>query len=1004
MTLGPLRFEHPGWLLLLLLIPLAWWIARAGRGSLSRGRRTTSLVVRALVILALTAALAEPSVVHRSDDLAVIVVADASRSVPRDRLEEAERFVVAAAEARERPEDRLAVVTVAQAAEVAALPEAGTEPGFGGHAGADAGTNLAEGLRLALAIVPQDAAARILLVSDGNETDDRVLEAADLARANRVPVDVLPIRYRRDGEIVLEELRAPTRARVGQTVELRVSLRSGAAASGRLVLRHDDRLVDLDPSGPGTGLPLMLEPGVNTFLVPVSLDRSGAHRFEAVFEPDEGAPDVVAENNRGAAATFISGEGRVLILDVADDGAALEEVLRTAGIEVERRSPEVLGGRAATTIAGFDAVVLANVPRWAIDPATDRLLRGYVHDLGGGLMMMGGDRSFGAGGWIDSETAEAIPVEMDPPQERQLVRGVLGLIMHSCEMAEGNYWSEQVAISAIEALTAEDYAGIITFEWGASNETSWAHPLQPVGDKSRAVAAARRMTVGDMPDFGPSIDLLVRGISDLEAEGGVRFGQRHAIIISDGDAMPPSEALVERAIDLGLTITTVMVAGHGSAIDRLNMERLAQFTGGTFYEVDDPNALPEIFIKEAVVVSRSLIVDDAPFVPTSTPDPGGPLSSTSGVPPLLGYVLTVPREGLARVVLERRTNESDDPIYAWWNHGTGRAIAFTSDFSGRWGREWLGWAGASAFWEESMRWLMRSAAPRDLVLRTRIDGKEAVVEVESMAEDGGPRGFLAAEGRLVRPDGSVEVLPLRQTGPGRAAGRFSIDSFGSHLVSVAVPGEDGTRGTIQGAVTVPYAREFLATRDDSALLRAVAERTGGRVIDMGDPRLADLFLHEAVAVPLAPRRFWDILILVALGLFLIDVAVRRLSLFGDGGGVLSRLAGRRSSGGDGRSVAAWQRARARAGGESEFDSATDAPDTARGAVAPRPTAKDPAARPAETPATPNAGDSSSASGSDSGPDSNSQEPSSESVSHTSRLLLAKRKARGEAGEGGGHGA
>ncbi|MGA1017071.1 MAG: hypothetical protein ACO3YY_03655, partial [Phycisphaerales bacterium] len=166
----------------------------------------------------------------------------------------------------------------------------------------------------------------------------------------------------------------------------------------------------------------------------------------------------------------------------------------------------------------------------------------------------------------------------------------------------------------------------------------------------------------------------------------------------------------------------------------------------------------------------------------------------------------------------------------------------------------------------------------------------------------------------------------------------------------------------------------------------------------------DLFLHEAVAVPLAPRRFWDILILVALGLFLIDVAVRRLSLFGDGGGVLSRLAGRRSSGGDGRSVAAWQRARARAGGESEFDSPTDAPDTARGAVAPRPTAKDPAARPAETPATPNAGDSSSASGSDSGPDSNSQEPSSESVSHTSRLLLAKRKARGEAGEGGGHGA
>ena len=989
----PIRFEHPGWLLLLLLVPLAWWLARRAAGTLSPARRWISLSLRAIVIVLLAAALAEPSWVKRSDDLAVIVVADTSRSVPRDALADAESFLKAAADARERPEDRLALVTVAKRAEVAALPEASTVLSFGGHAGADEATNLAEGVRMALAIVPKDAAARIVLVSDGNETEERVAEAADLARANGVPIDVLPIRYRRDGEIVFEELRAPTRARIGQVVDLRMTLRSPRAASGRIVLRHDGRLVDLDPGSPGTSLPIALEAGVSTFLVPVMLDGAGAHRFEAIFEPDPDAADAVEENNRGAAVVFAGGEGRVLVLGEGAEGEAIEAALASRGLEVERRSVEQLAGAAAAIISGFDLVVLANLPRWAIDMETDRFLASYVHDLGGGLLMMGGDRSFGAGGWIDSETAKAIPVQMDPPQQRQLVRGVLGLILHSCEMAEANYWSEQVAISAIDALTPEDYVGIITFEWGVANECTWAFPLQPAGDKTRAVAAARRLNVGDMPDFGPAMELYLQGVRDLEAEGGVRFGQRHVIIISDGDAFPPSEALVQEYLDEDVTVTTVMVAGHGSAIDRTNMERLAEFTGGRFYEVTDPKALPEIFIKEAVVVSRSLIVEPEPFVPTFRSDAAGPIREARALPPLAGYVLTVPAEGLARVALDRRTNESDDPILAWWNHGTGRAVAFTSEQGGRWGGSWAAWPGAPGFWEEVVRWAMRPAAPRDVTISTRVEGEEAIVEVESFSESGEARGFLRAEGRIVKPDGSVAPLALRQAGPGRVSGRFPLEAFGAHLVSVAVPGPDGRAANVLGAVTVPYPREHLAQRDDEARLRAVAEKTGGRVLSVGDPRLTELFLRELVTVPIAPKRAWDLLVLVALGLFLLDVAVRRLGLEpGELLAPLGRLVGRRPTSGE-ASVAAWQRARSRAGVE-RGEPASAPPEE-------RTKPRGPDLRPSTASSTPSAATADTGSAAAPAKREPSAEPPAEDDGRaTSRLLRAKRRARGEETGGG----
>jgi len=386
------------------------------------------------------------------------------------------------------------------------------------------------------------------------------------------------------------------------------------------------------------------------------------------------------------------------------------------------------------------------------------------------------------------------------------------------------------------------------------------------------------------------------------------------IVLTDGQtAGDPARGmrLASSAGAEGISVTTIAI-GDDANVDLL--ERIAEAGGGRFFAIRDAagaRALPEIFIREVSIGGRGLIVECEPFVPSTVPGAAGPLRSPRSTPPLRGYVLTVPREELARTSLLRQTEQGPDPIYAWWNHGTGRAIAFTSDFSGRWGRAWLAWPEAAAFWEASLRWLLRPTAPKDLVLRTRIEGNDAVVEVERLGSSRAGRGLLEADGRVVSPDGEVTVLPLRQSGPGRVAGRFPLSTIGSHLVSVAMPGEGGARGVIQGAVTVPPGREHRALRDDAAVLRAVAERTGGRVLEMGDPRLANLFPREEIAVPLATRGVWDLLALAAMGLFLLDVAVRRVSVdpmrwfaeIGGGGG--------RRGGIDEGFVEAWQRARDR---------------------------------------------------------------------------------------------
>jgi uncharacterized membrane protein len=898
-----MHFERPIFLLLLgLLIPV-FLLAWRSRRSEEAWKWWSSLALRTLVVLLLVGAIAQPSFVQRGESLTTVFVLDRSRSIPAPLLERSRDFAQALVAGKREPEDRVGAVTVGREAEILSQPDARSIIADEEHSGDRDGSNLAAGIRQALSILPPDTAKRIVILSDGNENIGNALAEADVAKANGIPIDVVPIEFESPNEVVFENLKAPARARPGQTAELRLLLRSQRAARGTVFLREGGRAVDLDPDAPGDGLAIELDAGPRTIAVPFPLEGSGTRRFEAVFEPADESQDAIAENNRATAVTFVDGSGQVLVVDPSGgpDSAAFVNALRETTLEPIVVRPDALA-QGGDFLSGFDAVVLANVPRWTIDGETDRLLRAYVHDLGGGLLMLGGDQSFGAGGWIDSETSSVLPVKLDPPATRQMVRGGLVLVVHSCEMPQGNYWAQQVSIAAIEALTRLDLIGIITLVSGPT----WAHALQEAGDKTKAIAAARAMHVGDMFDFEESVTMALKALEDSKA------GQRHIIIISDGDPAPPTKSTLQRAVSSKVTITTVMVSGHGTQQDYVNMKYTAESTGGRFYEVTNPKALPKIFTKEASVVSRSLLVE-GDFAPGVVPSTSGPLRGVAGVPQITGYVLTVPREGLSQVQVANSTEEGVDPIYAWWNHGLGRSIAFTSDAGIRWTSAWTNWGEYRAFWEQSVRWLLRPAVPSNASVRTRVEGETAIVELEATSASGGFATSLEPEGLAIRPNGEVASLNVVQVGPGRWRSEFPVQDAGSYLVNFSLgTGEDGRRATVQAAVNLPYPKEFRTVRDNRALLEQIADKTGGRVLALGVPQGIDAFDRAGLPVPESQRRMWDLMAIIAAALFFFDVAVRRIAIDWQGARKEVRDAMTVRTAGDG-TVAAWRKAREQRG-------------------------------------------------------------------------------------------
>jgi uncharacterized membrane protein len=858
-------FSRPWWLVgCILLVPIVW-LGLRNLAALGPVRRVMAIVMRCLVVIILIALLARPMLTRTSKRMTLIAVVDRSQSIPAN-LQEAALEYLSRAVADKSAGDQLAVVDVAEAASISKLPGGDNVIRQRNTTLNGQQSKLADGVQMAMAIAPPDTAVRILLVSEGNETGGDLKEAARIAAANKIPIDVLPLRYSYDNEVVFKRLAAPTKARSGQTVQLRFILNSTTNVRGKLLLNLNGEPVDLVPESPEIAVAVDLKSGTNVETISIPVGTHGIHEFEAVFMPDEPWQDRIVQNNRASTITYVAGPGNVLVVDTdGSAGQTMVQALQNTDMDVRYMTAAEFPDN-LSMLMGTDAVILVNTGCGNFTYQQQEMLCRYVNDLGGGLIMVGGPQSFGAGGWIGSPVTEILPVDLDPPQKKQLPKGALVLIMHACEMPQGNYWGTRVALAAVKTLSRLDLIGILAYNWQGPSD--WVFPLAPAGDKEAVIAAIEQMQMGDMPSLHSHLQAAYDKLKDCDAS------QKHVIVISDGDPAPPTPELLTKCRDAGITCTGVAIFPHSPA-DIQSLVRVAQSTGGRFYDAKDPQQLPQIFIKEAQVVRRALIIEET-FTPQITYSLSEIIKGiSSAMPNLDGYVVTGPKGGLNQVVL---TSGQSDPILATCQSGLGRCAAFTSSVDSRWASNWLQWGGFERFWEQAVRWAAKPAQSADCEVFADVQGRQVTVNVEAIDAEGKFIQFANIEGQVIAPDVSTGQLELTQIGPGQYQGQFQAAASGSYVVNLRYKKlADDTTHFTQTTVTIPFAPEFRDLTDNAPLLAEVSDISGGRILG-SDPNQADLFDYAGLKFPETELPLLKPLMLIWLALFLLDVAARRVIL------------------------------------------------------------------------------------------------------------------------------
>ena len=860
-----IAFDAP--LALLLLPPLLAVVVvlhMLSRRRMGKGRRRAALVIRSLLLAGLVGALAGFQLVMPVDRMAVVYVVDMSDSVGTAGREEALAYLRASL--AERKDDDLAgIVAFGGDALVERLPADLEELDRLASTPTQGATDIGAALRLAAALFPDDAQKRIVLLSDGNDTTGSGQSEAALAAARGIQVQTHLTGLAGRDEVLVERATSPSTARLGESITVAADITSTVAQPATIRLFVNGELAKT--------LQANLAAGPNHVQFEFQPRDAGFLRFRIVVEA---ARDTFNQNDRADANTIVKGEPRVLVAKGDEEVAKqLVEALKTERQTVDTVIPEAIPEDLAA-LADYDSIVLVDVPRLRLSDKQLAALQVYVRDLGRGLVVVGGPKAYGAGGYTDTPLEETLPVDMGVRDRQKQPDVALVVVidksgsMDACHcnsfgngMGGGSGISgvkktdigKEAILRAASALTQKDELGVVAFDQAAH----WVVQTAPLGGLTDLQASLAGIKPEGQTNIYAGLDQAVQSLEKATAT------RRHIILLTDGWSSSGAydEILAKMKAD-GITLSTVGAGGGANPF----LEQLAKAGGGRFYAAANPASIPDIFLKETQQVQGQQIVEEAFFaIQTST----SPIlrGLEGGLPQLLGYNGTTAKPAAQTVLVSTR----DDPVLAQWQYGLGRAVAWTSDATGRWAKSWIGWQGFTKFFSQMVGWTFPGEESGGIEASFVDRGARTYLRVESVNADGSPRDFYATSVAMVGPDLEPVTVDLSQVAPGVYEVPVTSLQSGAYAVRVTQtkPGLQPLGRTL--GLVAPTPAEYRLLGSNEPLLAAIRAATGGAVAD--DPALVwehDLRLTNHYT------DLWPWLLVLALLLWPLDVALRRVSL------------------------------------------------------------------------------------------------------------------------------
>ncbi|MCP5548489.1 MAG: VWA domain-containing protein [Akkermansiaceae bacterium] len=815
-----MNFSSPEFFLLLPAFALAGWFWR--------GLRLHS-PLRALMLLLAVTALAGPSIRRQKNSLDLHVLLDRSDSTEDlvdGNLPEWRRLLESSKPGRD---DTLRFVNYG--AEVAELGSDGSS-----FTGSRKLTRSGLALSTIAAQAASDRPARVLLFTDGFSTEP-LQEAANQLEARGIPVDFRLIRDESQRDFRISRFTFPERVQIGEPFLITVLVRGSEDGTIPLVMHRNGRtLMETE---------VTVKDGTGSVEFTDRIVAAGSYEYQAEIRPEN---DAHPGNNRNSRWIEVAGgPGLLLITRYQNDPAA--KAFESQDFEVRTVSdPSQLH---PGMLSGARAVVFNNVPAHEIPQDFIKALDFFVREQGGGLMMAGGERSFGSGGYFQSPIDPLLPVSMELKSEHRKLAVALAIVMDR---------SGSMSVGVAGGKTKMDLANA-----GAANAVDLLGPMDQVTVFAVDSEPVKVVPLTRIENRKNDINGRIRKVQS--AGGGIfvytglkaaweelrksKAGTRHVILFSDAqDSEEPGhyEKLVKEMSDGSCTISVIGL-GTDRDVDADFLKDIAKRGNGRIFFSDRPMDIPTIFAQETVTIARSAFLKD-PVVTKAT----GRWAEISPKPidwpaELDGYNLSYAREDSTVSLLS--SDEYLAPLVAHARRGLGRSAAVSFPLGGDHSQRTREWDGYGDFLQTLGRFLLGEDTPPGIALRHRLDGTRLTLDLLYDPELWSDK--LAANPPKVRLKDDTTGIMSDPSWRRLAPGHFSLsrDLEEGSIVRGAV--QVGSHALPFGPVTVGSSVEWSFDSERIAELRTISAQTGGReLLDLKTAWLRPPYVVEtALTLPLA---------------------------------------------------------------------------------------------------------------------------------------------------------
>jgi Mg-chelatase subunit ChlD len=772
-----IQFANP-WLLLLLIpviiFPLVLFFRLKKRHRNNR-YRITSLVLRILALVAGVLVLSgmdiESRTLTKRNDVIILVDTSDSTSSSLDRMNAQIESIIE----ESGGEYNIGIISFANGNIYNVQMTSNTSQVLNRYLNTNSkpdasGTNIGVALSYARSQLDNPNEGRIILLTDGLETDDSALNTVRDIADSGVRIDTIYFNPNSHFyEFQVNAVSVPERVNVGEGVELSVDVQSTVAGTGILSVYDNSTLIYQEA--------IEMNGYEETFTIDYMFNSGGLH--ELYFDI-QGEFDTVQENNKYYAYVNIDASSNILIVEGKDGEANLmvdllgsDNAVTVVGVD---NLPE-----STTALQIYDEVILMNVQNSQLPDLFVQLLDVYVNQLGGGLLTIGGDQAYVEDDMSGSDLEAMLPVVSTTSARPIAVMYVLDSSgsMNDLIGSTGKTRFELAkdgAIASVNQLADRDYFGLVSF----NSVANVAIPLTPASRREEIIEDIDALQTVRGTMYKDGLELAA---SALKTMSDVYI--KHIIFITDGTATDSRDgytAVVEGLADDNITLSGIAIYRSDFLTSGV-VEDLADIGGGRYYYIQDATELPDIMVTESTT-SAIEYVNEGVFSPTIanfTPA----VTGITELPELGGYYGTLLKEDATMVL---RTNE-ELPLYASWQYGSGRVGSFTSDLNGSWSANYF----ADPEGQKLIRNIVSSLFPEKSMEEKTTNAEflnsnySSTVKITSQIDDG---ETITAE--VTDPTGTTTDIRLNQISEGVFSGDFNTRRAGIYTVSISKENSSGT--------------------------------------------------------------------------------------------------------------------------------------------------------------------------------------------------------------------